>query len=62
MATTPTPTSIQEYQTGFAPVIAPYAEKLLGQAAASHRYRGNPVPAVHAGSSGAVHAFATAVI
>ena len=32
MATTPTPYSIQEYQTGFAPVIAPYAENLLGQA------------------------------
>jgi hypothetical protein len=30
MATTPT--SVQEYQTGFAPVIAPYAENLLGQA------------------------------
>ena len=30
MATTPT--QIQEYQTGFAPVIAPYAENLLGQA------------------------------
>jgi hypothetical protein len=30
MATSPT--SIQEYQTGFAPVIAPYAENLLGQA------------------------------
>ena len=28
----PTPSSIQEYQTGFAPVIAPYAEKLLGDA------------------------------
>ena len=28
----PTPTSVQEYQTGFAPVIAPYAETLLGQA------------------------------
>jgi hypothetical protein len=27
-----TPTSVQEYQTGFAPVIAPYAETLLGQA------------------------------
>ena len=27
-----TPTQIQEYQTGFAPVIAPYAEKLLGDA------------------------------
>ena len=30
MATSPT--SVQEYQTGFAPVIAPYAETLLGQA------------------------------
>ena len=29
---TPTPTQIQEYQTGFAPVIAPYAEALLGKA------------------------------
>ena len=28
----PTPTSVQEYQTGFAPVIAPFAEKLLGDA------------------------------
>ena len=28
----PTPTSVQEYQTGFAPVISPYAEELLGQA------------------------------
>ena len=28
----PTPTSVQEYQTGFAPVIAPYAETLLGKA------------------------------
>jgi hypothetical protein len=27
-----TPTQVQEYQTGFAPVIAPYAETLLGQA------------------------------
>ena len=26
------PTSVQEYQTGFAPVIAPYAETLLGKA------------------------------
>jgi hypothetical protein len=26
------PTQIQEYQTGFAPVIAPFAEKLLGDA------------------------------
>jgi hypothetical protein len=32
MATAPTPTSIQEYQTGFAPVIAPFAETLLGKA------------------------------
>jgi len=30
MATTPT--QIQEYQTGFAPVIAPFAENLLGKA------------------------------
>jgi len=28
----PTPTSVQEYQTGFAPVIAPFAENLLGKA------------------------------
>lgn len=28
----PTPSSIQEYQTGFAPVISPYAETLLGKA------------------------------
>ena len=28
----PIPSSIQEYQTGFAPVISPYAEELLGQA------------------------------
>jgi len=28
----PTPTQIQEYQTGFAPVIAPFAENLLGKA------------------------------
>ena len=27
-----TPSSIQEYQTGFAPVIAPFAEELLGKA------------------------------
>jgi hypothetical protein len=31
MATTPV-SQIQEYQTGFAPVIAPFAEKLLGDA------------------------------
>jgi hypothetical protein len=29
---TATPSAVQEYQTGFAPVIAPYAETLLGQA------------------------------
>jgi hypothetical protein len=28
----PTPSSVTEYQTGFAPVISPYAETLLGQA------------------------------
>jgi len=33
MATpTPTPTAVQEYQTGFAPVIEPFATKLLGDA------------------------------
>jgi hypothetical protein len=32
MATKATPTQIQEYQTGFAPVIAPFAENLLGKA------------------------------
>lgn len=30
----PVPTQITEYQTGFAPVIAPYAERLLGRAEA----------------------------
>jgi hypothetical protein len=34
MATTPVPTQVTEYQTGFAPVIAPYAERLLGRAEA----------------------------
>lgn len=29
---TASPTQVQEYQTGFAPVIAPYAETLLGKA------------------------------
>ncbi len=29
---TPTPTAIQEYQTGFAEPIRPYAEELLGKA------------------------------
>ena len=28
----PTPSTVTEYQTGFAPVISPYAETLLGQA------------------------------
>jgi hypothetical protein len=28
----PTPSSVTEYQTGFAPVISPFAEELLGQA------------------------------
>jgi len=28
----PTPSSVTEYQTGFAPVIAPFAEELLGKA------------------------------
>ena len=32
MATTPIPTQVQEYQTGFAPVIEPFATKLLGDA------------------------------
>jgi len=32
MATTPTPTTVQEYQTGFAPVIEPFATKLLADA------------------------------
>jgi hypothetical protein len=34
MATTPVPTQVTEYQTGFAPVVAPYAERLLGRAEA----------------------------
>jgi hypothetical protein len=34
MATAPNPTQVTEYQTGFAPVIAPYAERLLGRAEA----------------------------
>ena len=32
MATTPTPTQYQEYRTGFAEEIEPFATKLLGQA------------------------------
>lgn len=40
MATTPT--SITEYQTGFAPQIAPYAETLLGQAQALTDTSTNP--------------------
>ena len=38
----PTPSSVQEYQTGFAPVIAPYAENLLGQAALATDTELNP--------------------
>ena len=34
MATSATPSQITEYQTGFAPQIAPYAEQMLGQAQA----------------------------
>ena len=34
MATAPNPTQVTEYQTGFAPVVAPYAERLLGRAEA----------------------------
>jgi hypothetical protein len=34
MSTAPNPTQVTEYQTGFAPVIAPYAERLLGRAEA----------------------------
>ena len=34
MSTAPTPTQVTEYQTGFAPVVAPYAERLLGRAEA----------------------------
>lgn len=30
----PVPTQVTEYQTGFAPVVAPYAERLLGRAEA----------------------------
>ena len=33
MTTTSTPTQITQYQTGYAPEIAPYAQDLLGQAA-----------------------------
>jgi hypothetical protein len=40
MATTPT--QVQEYQTGFAPVIAPYAEELLGKAQLQTDVEQNP--------------------
>lgn len=40
MATTPS--SVTEYQTGFAPQIAPYAEQLLGQAQALTDTSANP--------------------
>jgi hypothetical protein len=40
MTTTSTPTSITQYQTGYAPEIAPYAQDLLGQAAGlTYNYR-----------------------
>ncbi len=41
MATTPV-SQIQEYQTGFAPVIAPYAEELLGKAQLQTDVEQNP--------------------
>ena len=40
MATTPS--QVTEYQTGFAPQIAPYAEQLLGQAQALTDTSANP--------------------
>ena len=40
MATTPS--QVQEYQTGFAPVIAPYAEELLGKAQLQTDVEQNP--------------------
>jgi len=40
MTTTSTPTQITQYQTGYAPEIAPYAQGLLGQAAGlTYNYR-----------------------
>jgi len=41
MATTPV-SQVQEYQTGFAPVIAPYAEELLGKAQLQTDVEQNP--------------------
>ena len=38
----PVPTQVQQYQTGFAPEIAPYAQTMLGQAAALTDTSQNP--------------------
>jgi hypothetical protein len=38
----PTPYQVQQYQTGFAPVVAPYAEALLGKAEALTDVEYNP--------------------
>lgn len=38
----PTPYQVQQYQTGFAPVVAPYAEALLGKAEALTDIEYNP--------------------
>jgi len=42
MTTTATPTAVTEYQTGFAPEIAPYGQALLGQGAALTNVNTNP--------------------
>ena len=42
MTTTATPSSITEYQTGFAPEIAPYGQELLSQGAALTNVNTNP--------------------
>jgi hypothetical protein len=42
MATSSTPTQIQQTQYGFAPEIAPYAQNMLGQAAALTDLEMNP--------------------
>jgi len=42
MTTTTTPSSVTEYQTGFAPEIAPYGQAMLGQAAALTDVNTNP--------------------
>ena len=39
---TPNPTAVTEYQTGFAPEIAPYGQAMLGQAAALTNVNTNP--------------------